>query len=177
MGEKHKRRAVIGVSVVAVAVMSCGAASIDKPVTANEVKPLVVQQGNAMRDLRTWGAEHVHLVWSEGKVSIRNDGDAMLSCGVSSTETSFHPNQYFDIGPQAVRELDLPNAPMVRCIVQWKDAARITRRDERELASMFEEPALAGTPVELNHSASLVFMPDPMPNLGAQIESRYTLLE
>jgi len=177
MGEKDKRRTVIGASVAALSVVSCGSATFNEPVTANEAAPLVVQQGNAMRDLRTWGGEHVHLVWSEGKVSIRNDGDAMLRCGVSSTETSFHPDHYFDIGPQAVRELDLPNSPMVRCIVQWKDAARITRRDERELASMFEEPTLAGTPVELNHSASLVFMPDPMPNLGAQIESRYTLLE
>jgi hypothetical protein len=130
-----------------------------------------------MRDLRTWGAKHVHLVWSEGKVSIRNDGDMMLLCGVSSTETSFHPDHYFDIRPQAARELDLPNSPMVRCRVEWKDAARIVRRNESELASMFEGPALDGTPAERNHSASLVFMPDPMPNLGVQIESRYTLLE
>lgn len=177
MGKKDERRAVIGVSVAALSVMGCGSATINEPVTANEAAPLVVQQVNTMRDLRTWGAEHVHLVWSEGKVSIRNDGDAMLSCGASSTETSFHPDHYFEVRPQEVRELDVPNSPMVRCIVQWKDAARIARRDEHELASMFEEPTLAGTPVELHHSASLVFMPNPMPNLGAQIESRYTLLE
>ncbi len=179
MGEKTKGKAVIGVLFAALSVASCGSATTDEPVTASEAEPLVVQQVNAMRALQSWGGEHVRLVWSPEKVSVRNDGDAVLFCGVTSTEKSYHPDRFFGIRPHRARDIDVPISPMVRCVVQWNDAARITGREERELASMFEEPALDGTPAEVgaSHGASLVFMPDPMPNLGVQIDDRYTLLD
>src|SRR5689334_15415300 len=107
MGVQNKAKAVIGIVFAALSVASCGSATTDGQVTASEAEPLVVQQVNAMRVLQNWGAEHVRLVWSPEKVSVRNDGDAVLFCGATSTGKTYQPDHYFGIRPHRARDIDV----------------------------------------------------------------------
>jgi hypothetical protein len=173
---KTARLITLVVTALVLLAAGCGSASETSP----EDVPLVVKQADAMQALRTWGAEHVHVTWSKGAARIANDGDQILLCGVTSTEVSYQPDHYFGIYPHRSRELAAPSSPFVRCVVQWEHAATIIGRDEHELALLFEEPspkdrAEANEPQ--THAASIVLMPDPMPNLGVQIDDRYTLLD
>lgn len=124
MGEKHNRRAVIGALVAALTVVSCGSSTTDEPVTATEAESLVVQQGNAMRALRDWGGDHLHITWSDGTARITNDGDQILLCGVTSTEVSYQPDQYFGIRPHRSRELAAPASPFVGA---WSSGSTLPR--------------------------------------------------
>jgi hypothetical protein len=183
MKTRNRRETVGGTWLMALvaivlSVLGCGSSSTGE--TEAGAEPLVVQQVNVMGDLRTWGAEHVQVVWSKSTVRITNEGEAPLFCGVTSTEESYQPEHYFGVLPHRSRQLTVPTSPFLRCVLQWEDAAKVIGKGERDLSSLFEEPSPNTPPADDEvplHSASMVFMPDPMPNLGVQIDDRYTLLD
>jgi len=162
--------------VVVLPLLGCGSSPGEERIY-EQSEPLVVQQVNAMRDLRQWGSNHLRVTWSNGTARISNDGDSAMFCGASSTQVSYQPDHYYGIRAHRERDIAVPASPIVRCHLNWEHAARIVERDERVLGTIFEEPKENGEPAETNHGASIVMMPDPMPNLGVQIDDRYTLLD